>query len=230
MSRLFIRRLLPLALLLTLLSSLAWALTADQVQTRIRNKINSKWRTTNLKIDVKPISDYDTAKGRFAAIGVTASTVLLRDVKLTDVNIAATDVTLDLNQLVRKNQVVTTRRKTGHFMARVSEADLNKALALKKNSIDDLKVSLGNGKITFTGKYKFGLSAKLKLEGRLESPDHYRVNFVPTKASVGGIPLPTGPLKTVLNKMNPLLDLKKIPLSPRISKIVVQQGSLTMSG
>jgi uncharacterized protein YpmS len=215
---------------MTIVSSLAWALTADQVQTRIRNKINSKWRTTNLKIDIRPISDYDTAKGRFAAIAVSASSVLISDVRLTGVDIDATDVTLDLNQLVRKNQVVTTKRKTGHFSARVSESDLNKALSYKKNSIEDLKVTLGNGKLTFTGKYKFGLSAKLKLEGRLESPDHYRVNFVPTKASVGGLPLPTGPLKTVLNKMNPLLDLKKIPLSPRINKIVVQQGSLTMSG
>ena len=231
MSKLFIRRLLPLAILLTVLSSVAWAVTSEQIATRLRNKINSKWKTTSLQVTVKPLSDADTQKGRFAAINVKANSVVVRDVKLTGVAISATDVTLDLNQLVRKNQVVTTRRKTGHFTARVSESDLNKALAHKKNSIENLRVALGsNGRLTFTGKYKFGLGANLKLEGKLDSPDHYRVNFVPTKASVNGIPLPTGPLKTVLQKMNPLLDLKSIPLSPRINKITVTQGSLTMSG
>jgi hypothetical protein len=230
MSKLLSRRLLPLALLLTVLSSLAWAVTSDQIATRLRNKINSKWKTSGLQVCVKPMSDADTQKGRFAAIGVQANSVIVSDVKLTGVCISATDVTLDLNQLVRKNQVVTTRRKTGHFIANVSETDLNKALTYKKNSIENLRVALGNDRLTFTGKYKFGLSTRLKLEGKLESPDHYRVNFVPTKASVSGIPLPTGPLKTVLRKMNPLLDLKKIPLSPRINKIVVQQGLLTMSG
>ena len=112
MSKLFIRRLLPLAILLTVLSSVAWAVTSEQIATRLRNKINSKWKTTSLQVTVKPLSDADTQKGRFAAINVKANSVVVRDVKLTGVTISATDVTLDLNQLVRKNQVVTTRRKT----------------------------------------------------------------------------------------------------------------------
>lgn len=224
------RHLLPAALILLLASSLAWALTSDQVCTRIRNKVNSKWKTSNLKVTVTPSSEAETAKGRFKAINVTANSVVISDVKLTGVNISATDVTLDLDQLVRKNQVVTKRRKTGHFTARVSESDLNKALTHKKKSIENLKVVLSGGKLIFTGKYKFGIGANLKLEGRLETPDHYKVNFVPTKASVNGIPLPAGPLKGVLKKMNPLLDFKTVPLTPRIERINVGTGSLTMSG
>lgn len=222
--------LLPAAATLMVLSSLAWAITADQVSTRIRNKINSKWKTTNLKIYVKPYSAAETNKGHFEAIAVTATSALISDVKLTGLNIKATDVTLDLGELVHKNQVVTTRRKSGHFIAKVSEADLNKALAHKKNTIQNLHVQLAGGTLTFTGTYKFGIGANLKLVGKLESPDHYKVNFVPTKASVNGIPLPAGPLRTVLQKMNPLLDFKKVPLNPRIEKIVVSAGMLTMSG
>lgn len=229
MSRSF-QRLWPAALLLLLVSSLAWALTSQQVCTRIRNKINSKWKTTNLKVNVTPFNEEATENGRFKAISVTANSVCIGDVKLTGVNINATDVTLDLNQLVRKNQVVTTRRKSGHFIARLSESDLNTALSYKKNSIQNLKVVLDKGTLTFTGTYKFGIGANLKLVGHLETPDHYKVNFVATKASVNGIPLPAGPLRLVLQRLNPLLDFKKVPLTPRIEKIIVGNGSLVMSG
>lgn len=224
------RRVWPVALPLLLVCSLAWALTSQQVTTRIRNKINSKWRTTNLKVNVTPFSEADTQKGRFKAVTVTANSVCIGDVRLTGVNISATDVTLDLDQLVRKNQVVTTRRKSGHFMARLSEADLNKALAYKKNSIKDLHAVLDGGRVVFTGTYKLGFGAHLRLEGRLETPDHYKVNLVPTKASVNGIRLPSGVLTTVLKKVNPLLDFRKVPLNPRIEKIEITNGVLTMSG
>lgn len=215
-----------------LVSSVAWAaLTPAQVATRIKNKINSKWQTSGLTIKVVPLSDpAQTAAGHFRSITVSAATVHVHDIKMTGVKMAATDVTLDLDKLVRENEVVTKKRKTGSFAARVSESDLNKALKRKKNTIQDLHVALGNGTLTFTGKYKFGIGANLKLTGRLECPDHYRVNFIPTKASVNGVPLPAGPLKGVLSKMNPLLDLRKLPLSPRINKVLVAPGTLSMSG
>ncbi|MEN6642437.1 MAG: DUF2993 domain-containing protein [Armatimonadia bacterium] len=215
-----------------LVSSLAWAaLTPAQVAGRIRNKINSKWKTTSLVVNVVPLADpTETAKGHFKSICVSAAAVYIHDIKMAPVKMSATDVTLDLNQLVRQNAVVTKKRKTGHFFAKASENDLNKALKRKKNSIQNLHMTLGNGTLTFTGTYKFGIGANLKLTGRLECPDHYRVNFVPTKASVNGVPLPAGPLKGVLSKMNPLLDFRKLPLSPRIEKVLVQPGMLTMSG
>src|ERR1035437_3663250 len=99
MSNLTTRRALPALLAgLMVLTSLAWAISSDQVCKRIRNKINSKWRTTDLKVSVTPFSSTETQKGRFSAINVTASSVCIKDVKLTGVKINATDVTLDLNQ------------------------------------------------------------------------------------------------------------------------------------
>ena len=224
------RILLTVGGVLLVVTTLAWAITSDQVCTRLRNKINQRWQTTNLKVSVTPYNATETDRGHFSAINVSASSVCISDVKLTGVQISATDVTLDLSQLVRSNQVVTTKRRSGHFMARVSQSDLNKALAHKKNTIKNLQVTLANGMLTFTGKYKFGLTARLRLEGRLETPDHYKVNFVPTRASVNGLRLPAGPLKPVLKKINPLLDFKKVPLNPRIEKIIVWGGAVTLSG
>lgn len=216
--------------LVGLVASAAWAITADQVSKRITNKINSKWKTSALSVKVVAFSDADTQKGRFKQIDVKANAVVVSDVKLSPVAISASDVTLDLVKLVRENQVVSTRRRVGHFSTRVSQRDLNLALAHKKTPIQNLACTLGPGTITFTGTYRLGLGANLKLEGRLECPDHYQVNFIPTRAYVSGIPLPAGPLKTVLSKLNPLLDLRKIPMSPRIDRISVTSTGISMSG
>ena len=220
-----------MGLLGALVSSLAWALTADQVAARIRNKITSKWKTQGLQVQVVPFADTTQAPhGRFKSISVSANGVWVSDVKMSPVRIKASDVTLDLNALVRQNQVVTTRRKIGSFIAKVSEADLNKALSHKDTPIQDLHVALSRGTLVFTGRYKLGFGVNLRLEGKLESPDHYKINFVPTKASVSGVPLPAGPLKVVLSKMNPLVDLRKLPLNPRISKLIVEPSGLVVQG
>jgi hypothetical protein len=214
-----------------LVGSLAWgAITADQVAKRIANKINSKWKTQGLKVWVVPFSSTDTNKGRFKKITVLATSVIVSGVKMSPVTINTEDVTLDLGKLVRENQVVSTRRKAGHFSAKVTQANLNVALARKKTPIQNLACALGNGTMTFTGTYKLGFGANLRLEGVLECPDHYKVNFVPKKASVSGVPLPAGPLKTVLAKMNPLIDFKTVPMAPRVEKITITSGVLAIGG
>lgn len=213
------------------LSSMAWAITADQVSTRIRNKINSKWRTTNLKVSVVPISQTKTDQGEFKQIKITASSVVVKDIKMAPVSIEATDVNLDLEALVRRNEVEATRAKGTHFSTRVTQADLNKALALKKTPVQNLRCELGNGTITFLGTYKLGFGANLRMEGKLvPTPDRRGINLVPTKASVSGVPLPAGPLNTVLSKLNPLVDFKKLPLSPRVQRITISNGALSVSG
>ncbi len=213
------------------LGSLAWgAITADQVKQRLASKVTSKWPTSGLKVWVVPYDTTNTNKGRFKKITVSAASVTVSGVKMAPVTISAEDVTLDLNKLLRENQVVSTKRRTGHFSAKVSQANLNVALAKKHTPIQNLACTLGNGTLTFTGTYKMGLGANLKLEGVLECPDHYKLNFVPKRASVSGVPIPAGPLKTLLNKMNPLIDFKAVPLSPRVETITISNGMLTITG
>lgn len=214
-----------------LLGSLAYgAITADQVKQRLISKITGKWKTQGLKVWVVPYTAESTNKGHFKKITVLASSVVVSGVKMSPVSIGAEDVTLDLNKLLRENRVVTTKRRASHFSAKVSQSSLNVALAHKKTPIQNLACTLGNGTLTFTGTYKMGFGANLKLEGVLECPDHYKLNFVPKRASISGVPLPAGPLKTLLSKMNPLIDFRTVPLSPRVEKITISSGTLTISG
>ena len=225
-------RYVALALAVALFVTAAWAgLTADQVAARMRSRMMHLWTVANLRIVVTPYpGNANMDKGAFKQIKVTADSITVDGVKMTQVLMQAQDVVLDLPVLQTKNDVKVIRRGADRIYARVSEADLNRALTFKKSGIDNMRVKLGQGCLTFTGRYRFGLSTNLMLQGRLEVPDGYHINFVPTKASVGGIPLPAAPLRTLLSKMNPMLNLKKIPLSPKVDRLIVQPGYLTVQG
>ncbi len=66
--------------------------------------------------------------------------------------------------------------------------------------------------------------------GKLKIEEHRNVNFVPTAASVNGIPLPAGPLRTMLNRLNPLIDFQTIPLKPRIDQIEIKDDYILVKG
>ena len=216
---------------LTVVASAAWAVSADQIGARIRNRMNCLWQVSNLKILVTPYQrDAGLDQGCVKRLDVTATSVVIDGVKMTGVKLAADDIVLDLGRLMHNNQVVFKRKRSDTIRCRVSESDLNKALTYKKNTIQNLHVKLGDGLLTFTGTYKFGLGANLMLQGRLAIQQGYLLNFVPTRASVNGVPLPTGVLKIVLSKVNPLIDFHKVPLQPSIDRIIVDTGYVTVVG
>lgn len=214
------------------LSGIVWAaVTPQQVATRLRNRIASAWQPVNLRISVVPYpGNTDLDKGAFRHIGFSADSIVIDGVKITEVRGGAYDPVLDLDKLTRLNKIVLLRRSSTYIYGRVTERELNKALTYKKNTIENLRVKVGQGTVSFTGTFKFGLSTNLFLEGRLEVPDGYKINFVPTKASVGGIPLPAAPLRTVLKRINPLLDFHKVMFSPKIKRLEVKPGCITLIG
>jgi len=218
---------------MAILASVAWAatITAQQVASRIRSRMTHQWTVCNLKIAVTQYqNNANLDKGAFKQIKVTADSILVDGVKMTQVVMSAQDPVVDLANFRAHNDLKIVRRSAQKVHARITEADLNRALALKKNSIENMHIKLNQGYLTFTGRYRFGLSTSLMLQGRLEAPDGYKINLVPTKASVGGIPLPAAPLRTVLNRMNPLINLKRLPMAPKVSRITVQPGALTVDG
>lgn len=207
------------------------AVTPQQVATRLRNRIASAWKPVNLRISVVPYpNNADIEKGAFRHIGFSADSIEIDGVRITQVRGGAYDPVLDLDKLTRLNKIVLLRRRSTYIYGRVTERELNKALTYKKNTIENLRVKVGQGTVSFTGTFKFGLSTNLFLEGRLEVPDGYKINFVPTKASVGGLPLPAAPLRTVLNRINPLLDFHKVMFSPQIKRLEVKPGCITLIG
>jgi hydroxypyruvate isomerase len=140
--------------------------------------IKQKWTCKNLKIKVVPFhNDSMTQAGRFQAIVFRADSISRKHITVAPIYVKAFDVTIDIYALFYKDKIRTTKRK--------------------KTVVDIL---------TFTGEYAAVFGHHLLMEAKLQIVDHRKINLVPTKVKVNGIPLPSGPVRSLLSKVNPLLD------------------------
>ncbi|MCK4323772.1 MAG: LmeA family phospholipid-binding protein [Armatimonadetes bacterium] len=221
-----------LVILTAIVATIAYgAVSAEGVRNRISSKIRERYKVKNLVIKVVPFqSDYWTQRGRFKSIVVSADRIERKGIAIRNAYTKAFDVTLDIGELYEGGEVETKSRKKTVFSGRIYKNDLNKLLALKEIPIKDLAVDFVDNKLVFVGTYRFGFGHSLRMVGKLKIEEHRKVNFVPTAASVNGIPLPAGPLRTMLNKLNPLIDFQTIPLKPRIDTIEIKDDYILVKG
>jgi len=225
------KALLGLAALSVLLAGSAWAITSNDVCARIRKIILSRWTTSGLYVNVEPYqSDALTQKGSFKTITAKATSATFKGVTMKPFYLKGYDVTLDLQALTKNNRVKTLKIAKTDFNGKITQSSINKLIRYKKTPVEDLQVTFGDGVIVLTGKYKLVMGHQLRLEGKLEIEDHCKINFIPTRASVNAVPLPAGPLKTVLSKINPLVDSRELPLKPKLDKIIVKPTGMTIEG
>lgn len=217
---------------LCLASSVLGDYTVGQIEAKLREKIEERWDCTGLKIDFETYSDAGKLQqGWFKLVSISATSATRRGVRLAPVVTKVWDVRLDLNRLFRSDEVVCLKYGRRYYYTKLSEDDLNRALRLKDDMpIKNVRAELSNGLITFTGTYQLGWGHRLLLSGKLVPKNRYEIHFVPTKATVNGIPIPAGPLRTLLNKLNPLLDMAEVPLKPEVKSIKIYSGILEVQG
>ncbi len=232
-NRIRLKSILVLLVILTaIVASVAYgAVSAEGVRNRISSKIRERYKVKNLVIKVIPFqSDYWTQHGRFKSIVVSVDRIERKGIAICNAYTKAFDVTLDIGELYKGGEIETKSRKKTVFSGRIYKDDLNKLLALKETPIKDLAVEFEHGKLVFVGTYRFGFGHNLRMVGKLNVEDHRKVNLVPTAASVNGIPLPAGPLRAMLNKLNPIIDFQTIPLKPRIDTIEIKDNYILVKG
>ena len=221
------RAILAIALvaLLATTAMLAYAIvTVEGVRNRISQRIRSKFKVENLVIKVVPFESGSwTQQGRFETIVVSADKIERKTIAIRKIYIKAFDVVLDIEELYKDGDIRTKSRKRTVFSGRVYKDDLNKMLALKQSSIENLRVDFEGNKLVFTGRYRLAFGHNLRMVGELKVKDHRKIDFVPTAVSINGLPLPAGPLRTVVNKLNPLIDFAKIPLQPKVDEIKMEK-------
>lgn len=221
-----------LVILITMVAAVAYgAVSAEGVRNRISSKIRGKYKVKNLVVKVVPFqSDYWTQRGRFKSIVISADRIERKGIAICNAYTKAFDVTLDIRKLYEELDVETKSRRKTIFSGRIYKDDLNKLLVFKDTPIEDLAIEFEDNKLVCTGTYRFGFGHSLRMVGELKVEDHRNVNFVPTAASVNGIPLPAGPLRAMLNKLNPIIDFQTIPLKPRIDKIEIKDNYILIKG
>jgi hypothetical protein len=209
------------------------AYTDEQVRHRLAQKIAERWKCSDLQIELYPYSDpakEGTGWYKYVAIKATDA-VHPSGVRMAPISIEVWDVHMSLPQLFQNDKVVVLSKSAERYLMKLSEADLNRAAKLKHDMpIDNVKIDLKDGIIVFTGTYKLLWGHNLYLAGKLQVKDHQKVDFVPIRASVNGIPIPAGPLKVLLNKLNPIIDTADVPLQPRLQDVKVEDGYITLQG
>jgi hypothetical protein len=205
----------------------------EQVRHKLAMKIGERWKCSDLNIELYPYSDpakAGTGWYKYVAIKATDA-VHPSGVRMAPVSIEAWDIHFSLSKLFQGNEVVVLSKSAERYSTKLSEVDLDRAAKLKHNMpIQNVKVELRNGVITFSGVYKLVFGHNLYLAGKLEVKNHQEINFVPIKASVNGIPIPAGPLGVLLDKLNPIVDTADVPLHPTIRNVTVADGYVVLSG
>ncbi len=207
--------------------------TDEQVRQKLSAKIAERWKCSDLDIELYPYSDpgrQGTGWYKYAAIKATDA-VHPSGVRMAPISIEVWDVHLSLSKLFQSNQVVVLSKSAERYLMRLSETDLDRAAKLKHDMpIQNVKVELQNGVVVFTGVYKLVFGHNLYLAGKLQVKNREEVHFVPIKASVNGIPIPAGPLRVLMNKLNPIIDTADVPLHPLLRDVKVEDGYVTLSG
>lgn len=205
------------------------AVTKDLVLQILKAKIDDNFKTSNAKYVITPhSSSARTAKGQFAFMSISADWAEDRDAhfKLTDVYVSAKNVQLDAAALTRDRKIRVLSREMGKCRVRLYETDVNRALSLKDTPIQNLKADFGTGTVTFTGKY----TVNIKLTGRLEIRNRSEIWFVPTQASIGILGVPIGIVNKFLGSLNPVIDMRDLPLEPTIKSITVTPAYIDVTG
>jgi hypothetical protein len=218
-------------------SALAYDISAEAVRNRLSNKINDDWECTNLAIKVTPYqNDGWTQQCRFESVVISADKMTRKGkgVTIRDAYVKGFDVTFDAAKLFnsdpRDPEIKVKSHKSTTLRVKLMEGDVNKLLAMKHGPVEGLAVDFGEGQMTFTGVYKLVVGNKLRLVGRLEVEGKHLINLVPTSASINGLPLPAGPLKQLVGKINPLVDTFIIPLRPKVDKVTITDSYICIEG
>ena len=211
--------------------------TSDDIAKQIEAKLHQNFTAENLYVQIMPFDDpcYLQA-GRLQWIMFSAAALTQDPVTIRNIFVKCLDVTLDLDKLFDPAiDVVKLTPGRAVAGASVTEADLNVMVGptsqfVKQSGMEDLKMELTPGQIRITGKYKPLFGSEVELTGTLEVVDQRLINFVPTGAKLNGLALPTGILKAVLKRLNPLIDFKTVPLQPTVKEVTILDHEIRVIG
>jgi hypothetical protein len=210
----------------------AAAVSVEDVERRIRKKLQKKWVCKDLVVEVVPYeSQSETDKGHFKSILLKADVAKWKGLAIRPIYLKSQDVVLDIPKLVKDEDIVTKSCKKTTFKARMGETDLNGLFQKKKMPIKNPKIDLGKGDVTFTGTYQVArLGSNLKLVGEFDVKNETDLWFSVKKAWISGVPLPSSVLNQVLKLVNPLINFSELPFSPRIKKFQIEDKAVTVIG
>jgi len=207
----------------------AQAVTVKQIEDGLVRYMNDGFKCTGLKVVVQTFDDPQAVQeGHLKLVHITVTRADFEGITMHELSLKAYDVKLVVSALLEQNKLLTNRAKNMTMHARFTEAEMNEALKTKKMPIQSFQVHFQDGKLVATGTHRFLVGNQLKMIAHLEPKDD-GVHLVAEKVWVNGLPLPVGQLKKIIDKMNPLINLERLPFHPKAKTITIHEQDLEVS-
>lgn len=193
----------------------------------LRARFSSPGGKTN--IVVRPTSR--AGEGYFSEIVLSGRPAQIKKLRITELNLRARNVRIDVGALLRENKVRTLNSATG-LRAVVTEDDLTYLLSRGKHTKSmGLKVKYIDGaRMRVTGKLNWTLiNGPVTGVGRLRMVPGYKVNLDIISLKLRGAEVPQIVKNKFSERINPVIDYDDIPFRPQIRSVRVEGSKAIIS-
>ncbi|MBI3922597.1 MAG: DUF2993 domain-containing protein [Armatimonadetes bacterium] len=200
----------------------------QHVRARISNPENPK--AAEIKI-VPYDSEASTAKGRFKTIIVRSSPAKIKHVPIEEINLRADDVTIDVDQLLKKDDLDTKKSGKTTVEGTVSADNLNALFAGGKATHDmNLKARFEDGKVKISGYWKlFMFKGPIQTVGRLILTKKNTLDFEMDSLKINNREAPKSVKDQFMERLNPVVQFDDIPFRPKITTLTFKGDKVFVS-
>lgn len=163
-------------------------------------------------------------QGFFSLIAVSGRPARVRKLQVSELDLKAREVQIDVPALMNQGKVRTLASKTS-LRAVISEDDVTQLLARGKSTRDmGLRVRFNpDGSLRVTGNLNYTLlNGPIAGLARLRVGSDYKVNLDITSLQLRGAEVPSFVRQQLMSRVNPVIDYEDVPFRPRIGSLSIQ--------
>lgn len=165
-----------------------------------------------------------SSQGYFKQISLVARPAHVRKLAVSELNLNALDVRIDVPALLNEGRVRTLESRTS-LRAVVSEDDVTALLARGKSTREmGLRVRYNSdGSMRVSGNLNYPLlNGPVSGVARLRVSSDYKVNLDISSLKLRGAEVPSFVRQHLMSRVNPVIDYEDVPFRPRLSSLSVQ--------
>jgi hypothetical protein len=204
------------------------ALTPVLAGAVLRSALGSQFDTSDVRVHVDAWPPLALWAGRIDVLTVTALHPRLGTLVADRFDATLDGVQLDAGALYARHTFVIRRLGSGVARVTVSQEAIRGLLAAQP-SLHDVSVALESGRIAVDATLSMlGAPVRAAGEGRLVLHDGTTADFVFDQFTVAGVPLPPLVGDQVARSINPVVDVRLLPLHVRLTGVQVADGTATL--
>jgi hypothetical protein len=189
---------------------------ARTLESVLRARVKSPGGAVEITVAPSPRA----AQGYFSAIRISARPAQIKRFRFSALDLAARDVQVDVNKLLRDREIVTRRSDT-RLRAVVNEADLKRMLAQGRSTATmGLRVKFLRDRTRVAGRWNWTwFHGPVVGVGKLRVAPQHRLYFDLSSLQLNGHEVPAALRQRFSERLNPLLDYSDLPFQPRFRAV-----------